>query len=147
MNSVLILCCYFCKETLTPHNGTETGTLLCSQLYVHTSGHQRYLSAPSSSQRPYPFGLLQPSSSAPNITADSVLDPASQQVKLIVLQQPRLHRVATGLGRDQANADALSCLPLGQQVEEPLFGDLLLLRKHLQTVSPVKAEQIHAWTD
>ena len=32
--SVLILCGYRCMEMLTPHNGMETGTSLCSLLYI-----------------------------------------------------------------------------------------------------------------
>ena len=49
--------------------------------------------------------------------------------------------------RDLANADALSRLPLDCQVQVPLPGELLLLWEHLNTSSPVMAEQIRTWTD
>ena len=43
-------------------------------------------------------------------------------------------------GRNLANADALSRLPLDFQVQVPPPGELLLLREHLNTSSPVTAE-------
>ena len=50
-------------------------------------------------------------------------------------------------GKEQANADALSRLPLQQNIAVPLPGDLFLLREHLETQSPITADQIRRWTD
>ena len=50
-------------------------------------------------------------------------------------------------GKEQANADALSRLPLRQNVVVPLPGDLFLLREYLETQAPITADQIWRWTD
>ena len=50
-------------------------------------------------------------------------------------------------GKDHSHADALSHLSLPQTPSVvPVLGNLLL-REHLDTVSPVTARQIRAWTD
>ena len=50
-------------------------------------------------------------------------------------------------GKDHANADALSRLPLSQEINVPFPGDLLLLREHLDTTSLLTTEQIRSWTE
>ena len=58
------------------------------------------------------------------------------------------YTIAYRPGKDQAPADAFSRLPLQEtRAEVPMPGDLLLLRDHLENVSPVSAEQIRKWTD
>ncbi len=51
-------------------------------------------------------------------------------------------------GKDVGHVDTLSCLPLPQTPATiPVPEDLLLLVEHLDTVSPVTAREIAAWTD
>ena len=50
-------------------------------------------------------------------------------------------------GKDHANADSLSRLPLLQEINVPFPGDLLLLREHLDTTSLLTTEQIRSWTE
>ena len=50
-------------------------------------------------------------------------------------------------GSKLQNADGLSRMPLPQQVRVPTPGDILLLRNHLNTASPITAEQITQWTE
>ena len=50
-------------------------------------------------------------------------------------------------GSQLQNVDALSRLPLPQEVQTPILGEVLLLQEHLNTVSPITAEQISQWTE
>lgn len=50
-------------------------------------------------------------------------------------------------GSKLQNADALSRLPLPQEVQTPIPGEVLLLQEHLNTASPITAEQINQWTE
>lgn len=58
------------------------------------------------------------------------------------------YSIAYRPGKDQAHADALSRLPLAEKpATVPVPGDLLLLKEHLGTVSPLTSQQIKSWTD
>ena len=50
------------------------------------------------------------------------------------------YSIAYRPGKEHANADALSRLPLPQQTDMPVPGDLLLLQDHLDTMSLVTTE-------
>ena len=50
-------------------------------------------------------------------------------------------------GNKLQNADALSPLPLNRETHVPLPGDIRHLQRHLNTRSPVTADQISAWTE
>ena len=57
------------------------------------------------------------------------------------------YSIAYRPGKQHGNADALSNLPLLQQTNVPVPGDLLLLQDHLDTTSLVTTEQIRTWTE
>ena len=57
------------------------------------------------------------------------------------------YSIAYRPGKEHANADAHSRLPLPQQTNVPVPGDLLLLQDHLDTTSLVTTEQIRTWTE
>ena len=57
------------------------------------------------------------------------------------------YSIAYRPGKEHAKADALSRLPLPQQTNVPVPGDLLLLQDQLDTISLVTTEQIRTWTE
>ena len=57
------------------------------------------------------------------------------------------YKISYRPGKDRANADMLSRLPLPESPQDvPLPGETILLLEHLQS-SPITANHIKKWTD